>query len=483
MLGRAAQLNAIASVNVRANIRAGAKPNAGRALDGWAVAVKANLATDWAATSCASRALGAYRSPFAATAVARLERVGAAVVATTNMDEFAMGSRTAAGLHGAAFNPARAGHSPGGSSGGSAAAVAAGLCRAALGSDTGGSVRLPAAWCGVVGFKPTYGRVSRHGLVAYASSLDAVGVLARSVADARAVYAAIAAPDPRDMTCMSPGLRRRIDALAAARPWLAAAAEPDGRPLAGIRIGVPREFWVDELSPAALDAWRGGAARLAALGCDVVAVSLPSTRHALPAYYTLALAEASSNLARYDGIRFGARAPAAAAAAVARHGRLANASLKYAATRSAMLGSEVQRRILLGTYVMGAAAAEHYYRPSQRIRRLVQRELDAVFALPNALAASAPLPLDARPPGRVDALLLPTATDTAPPQCAPDDECPVASYVNDVMTVAANLAGVPAISVPAPPKGDGDMPLGLQLVAQYGDDDLLLRIARGLEAA
>ncbi|KAJ2771383.1 Trimeric GatFAB AmidoTransferase(AdT) complex subunit [Coemansia nantahalensis] len=474
-----ARLNAVASARAREDASAPGPSGSAGPLEGWPVAVKANIATTWGATSCASRALEDYRSPFAATAVEALERAGAAVVAKTNMDEFGMGSKNTFGIYGPAHNPHRAAgggdlHSPGGSSGGSAAAVAAGLCRAALGSDTGGSVRLPAAWCGVVGFKPTYGRVSRRGLVAYGSSLDAVGVLAQTVDDAGAVYRAMAVPDPRDMTCMSPALRRRIAALAAdTRPRM----EHFGgdRPLAGLRIGVPREAWVDELSAAALDAWRAGAARLAALGCEVVAVSLPHTRHALPAYYTLALAEASSNLARYDGVRYGSRSASRAPPPA----RPANASLKYAATRGEGLGAEVQRRILLGTYVMSEAACRHFYRPSQRIRRLVQQDFDAVFALPNALHAqdTAPQPSDGRRAG-VDAILLPTATDTAPRQGRAGEEDLVASYVNDVMTVSANLAGIPAIAVPA--GRTSGMPLGLQLAAQYGDDDLLLQIARHL---
>ncbi|KAJ1730592.1 Trimeric GatFAB AmidoTransferase(AdT) complex subunit, partial [Coemansia biformis] len=318
-----AQLNAVSSTRPRKDIGAARRDGDGP-LQGWPVVVKANIATTWGATSCASRALEDYVSPFAATAVEALERAGAVVVGKTNMDEFGMGSKNAFGIYGPAHNPHRlddaSRHSPGGSSGGSAAAVAAGLCRIALGSDTGGSVRLPAAWCGVVGFKPTYGRVSRYGLVSYGSSLDTVGILARSVDDACAAYRAMAIPDPRDMTCMTQTLRRRISALAGSRPWL---EEADGdKPLARVRIGIPREFWVEELSAPALDAWRSGADRLAALGCEVVPVSLPHTRHALPAYYTLALAEASSNLARYDGVRFGSRSDERPPA-----GRLHNASL------------------------------------------------------------------------------------------------------------------------------------------------------------
>ncbi|KAJ1829941.1 Trimeric GatFAB AmidoTransferase(AdT) complex subunit [Coemansia sp. RSA 2711] len=463
------RLNALAHANAAPETPGPADSSLG----GWTVAVKSNIATAAAPTSCASQSLENYRSPFTATAVAALEQAGARVIGTTNMDEFGMGSKNQFGIYGPALNPhgSDADRSPGGSSGGSAAAVAAGMCRLALGSDTGGSVRLPAAWCGVVGFKPSYGRVSRCGLVAYGSSLDAVGFLARTAVDVQTAYRVAATSDPRDMTCMSQSLRARIDKLVNSRPWLATTKPAGDMPLRGVRIGVPREFWVDELSVPALAAWKQGAARLAAAGCEIVNVSLPHIPHTLPAYYTLALAEASSNLARYDGIRFGTRASGLPSEAAS----LANASLKYANTRTHGLGSEVRRRILLGTYVMSAHACRHYYLPSQRIRRLIQREFNAVFALPHALCESSTVVEERL---GVDALLFPTATDTAPLQHEAD-ACPVSSYVNDVMTVPANLAGIPAISVPAACH-DG-LPLGLQLAAQYGDDELLLQIASVLE--
>ncbi|KAJ2822148.1 Trimeric GatFAB AmidoTransferase(AdT) complex subunit [Coemansia erecta] len=407
-----------------------------------------------------------------------------------------MGSKNQFSVHGPAYNPhtssdGKTVHSPGGSSGGSAAAVAAGMCRVALGSDTGGSVRLPASWCGVVGFKPTYGRISRYGLSAYGSSLDAVGILARSTQDVQSVFRVVAVPDPRDMTCMSTQLRTRIDRLADARPWInsddssspsssspssLSPSSSSALPLSGVRIGIPRELWVEELSPAAIKAWKHGAAKLEALGCQLTPISLPHIPHTLPAYYTLALAEASSNLSRYDGIRFGTRRAAPESPACA------TAASKYAATRTAGLGGEARRRVILGTYVMSAAAHSHYYLPSQRIRRIVQHEFDRVFALPNAARFARP-PRDAsagRDDGGVDAILCPTATDTAPRADGAHEAGPVASYVNDVMTVPANLAGIPAVSVPFG-RHDG-MPLGLQLAAQYGDDELLLRIARYLQS-
>ncbi|KAJ1819514.1 Trimeric GatFAB AmidoTransferase(AdT) complex subunit [Coemansia sp. RSA 2599] len=413
------------------------------------------------------------------------------------MDEFGMGSKNTYSIYGPARNPHTPqptdgssdegyDHSPGGSSGGSAAAVASGMCRAALGSDTGGSVRLPAAWCGVVGFKPSYGRISRYGLVPYGSSLDTVGILACSVQDVQEVFQAVSRPDNLDMTCMTESLRGRISAVSQSRSWIARLlGQKDSdmqtvnteKPLAGIRIGIPKECWVKELSEPALDAWKQGARRLSDLGCEIVAVSLPHLPNSLPAYYTLALAEASSNLARYDGVRYGLRS-----SPDPRDPKTVNASLKYSNTRSQGLGAEVQRRILLGTYVMSEAACRHFYLPSQKIRRLVQQDFDTVFALPNALHLGPGKPMELAAAGRpagVDALLFPTATDTAP-LLEEREENTAASYVNDVMTVPANLAGIPAISVPAGHK-DG-MPIGLQLAAQYGDDDLLLQIARYLRA-
>ncbi|KAJ2078052.1 Trimeric GatFAB AmidoTransferase(AdT) complex subunit [Coemansia sp. RSA 988] len=452
-------------------------------LQGWPVIVKSNIAVGCnTATTCASQSLAKYRSPFAATAVEHLQQAGAVVVGTANMDEFGMGSKNQSGIYGPAYNPHQIDairHSPGGSSGGSAAAVASGMCRIALGSDTGGSVRLPAAWCGVVGFKPTYGRISRHGLVSYASSLDAVGILASTVHDAQIAYRTMAVPDSNDMTCISRSLRDRIDSLAKSRPWIKGESNNNGkeRPLAGIRIGIPQEFWVKELSESTLNAWRRGAQQLAVAGCEIVKVTLPHIPSSLPAYYTLALAEASSNLARYDGVRFGTRFPARTQTAA-----LANASLKYAATRSEGFGPEVQRRILLGTYVMSASAYQHYYLPSQRIRRLIQHEFNQIFALPNVLSNSEIAALSDQPrPDGVDAILFPTTNDTAPPQYTSGDEgSQVSSYVNDVMTVPVNLAGIPAVSVPVKHSHGHGMPIGLQLAAQYGDDNLLLWIASHL---
>lgn len=450
----------------------------------WPIAVKANIAMSWTPTSCASKELENYMSPFQATVVDSLEAAGANIVGKTNMDEFGMGSHNTFSVHGPVRNPQYETHmhSPGGSSGGSAAAVAAGMCRAALGSDTGGSVRLPAAWCGVVGFKPTYGRISRHGLVSYGSSLDTIGILARNVADVKTVYEAIAVPDTNDMTCMSLDLRQRIKKMADSQDRIKNSSKDSTKPLTGIRVGIPKEFWVSELSQQALDSWRAGADRLASLGCEVVAVSLPHIPNTLPVYYTLAWAEASSNLSRYDGIRYGRRSNTKYS-----DGPMESASQKFAQTRSEGLGDEVQRRILLGSYVMSSAASKYYFTPSQKIRRLVQQEFDSVFEFPNLLLNNR-LTEEVRDERvsthGVDVLLFLTATDTAP--CLNGGKTKsdrrVSNYVNDVMTVPANLAGIPAISVPAftnssTSSTQDNMPLGLQLAAQYGDDNLLLHIA------
>ncbi|KAJ2125322.1 Trimeric GatFAB AmidoTransferase(AdT) complex subunit [Coemansia sp. RSA 720] len=462
------RLNALPHIHPPSSIQEANGP-----LSGWSFAAKSNIAAPPLPTTCGSHTLASYTSPFVATAVSMLEQAGARMIGTSNMDEFGMGSLSQTSVHGPAHNlhpeHSSALHSPGGSSGGSAAAVAARMCRVALGSDTGGSVRLPASWCGVCGFKPSYGRVSRYGLASYASSLDSVGILARSTRDIRDTFNIVSAPDRRDMTCMSKSLRTRIHALSASREWISRDTECASEPLRGVRIGVPSEFWVTELSPSAVDAWKQGAAKLSSLGCDIIPVSLPHIPHTLPAYYTLALAEASSNLARFDGIRFGTRHMPTLSTR-------ANASLKYAQTRSMGFGDEVKRRILLGTFVMSARAHEHYYLPSQRIRRLVQREFNRIFALPNVLCTTN-TKADARNVDKVDAILFPTATDTAPVQGTSDN--PVTAYVNDVMTVSANMAGIPAISVPF--GLHNGMPLGLQIAAQYGDDDIVLRIAHYLE--
>ncbi|KAJ2367322.1 Trimeric GatFAB AmidoTransferase(AdT) complex subunit [Coemansia sp. RSA 2607] len=416
-------------------------------LHAWTVSLKSNLSCTQTPTTCGSPVLQQYTAPGDSTVWRLLQQAGARLVGASNMDEFGMGAHTRDSVHGRTRNPWDAQRSAGGSSGGAAAAVARGVCRVAVGSDTGGSVRLPAAWCGVVGYKPSYGLISRAGLVAYGSSLDTVGLLARTPCDVRSVLSILAHPDTRDMTCMPADLRQRIARLCGERN-----ARRGAR---GLRVGVAQETWVHELSPASLRAWRRACSALREMGCSVERVTLPHVRDALPAYYTVALAEAASNLARFDGVRYG-------------EGR-------------GVLGKEAARRVLLGGYVALAEASQGFLRPAQRVRRLVQRDFDRVFALPNALLHGGGW--DSGEDG-VDLLLLPTAVGAAPEvgrELAAEMACRAAGYVDDVMTVPANLAGIPAVSVPF--GSDRGMPLGLQLMAQYGDDDLLLDMAERLANA
>jgi aspartyl-tRNA(Asn)/glutamyl-tRNA(Gln) amidotransferase subunit A len=410
-----------------------------RRLAGVPVLVKDNIATLELPTTCGSRMLEGYVSPFEATVVTRLREAGAVVVGKTNMDEFGMGSSTEHSAYGPTRNPLDPTRVPGGSSGGSAAAVAAGITRVALGSETGGSVRQPAAFCGVVGVKPTYGRVSRHGLVAFASSLDQVGVLGRTVDDAALALEAIAGLDPMDATSAEtpvPSYRG------------GSAHVSDGLPLRDVRIGVPKEYF-----PASLDARvkarvDHAAELLKIAGARVETVSLPHTSLAIPVYYVIAPAEASSNLARFDGVRFGRRAAADTLAEM------------YERTRSAGFGDEVTRRVLIGTYVLSAGHYDAYYRRAQEVRALVAQDFSDVF--------------DA-----VDLLLTPTTPTPAFPLGAVTD--PYEMYLNDVFTVTANLAGVPAMSVPVG-RVDG-LPVGAQLVAPHFGEALMFRAAYALERA
>ncbi|KAG0165012.1 Trimeric GatFAB AmidoTransferase(AdT) complex subunit [Apophysomyces sp. BC1034] len=386
------------------------------------------------------------------------------------MDEFGMGE------HGAVNNPfaykndnealdsSTNRRSAGGSSGGSAAAVAMNMCLAALGSDTGGSVRLPASYCGVVGFKPSYGRCSRRGLIAYANSLDTVGVLARSAKDASLVYDVIAQHDSDDPTSMPTTLQTHIDEL---DQNLESQWDSD---LTNLVVGVPQEYYVDPLSSAVKDVWRNGIRHLRDRGASIVPISLPHTRYALPAYYTIALAEASSNLARYDGVRYGHR-----------NTTVPNDDLLYADTRADGFGSEVQRRILLGTHVLTAGAYETLFLPAQKARRLIQQDFDQAFYSPNALHSE-----EVETGGKVHVILTPSAISPAPriDDCIPipdDNTRVVNAYLNDVMTVPASLAGIPAISVPFGKCPESGYPIGLQLLGPYGHDRFLLRIASVLE--
>eukprot|EP00741_Cyanophora_paradoxa_P016529 tig00020927_g15960.t1 len=407
-------------------------------LRGFTVAVKDNFCVRNTPTTAASRMLKNFVAPYDATVVKRLRDAGAVVIGKTNMDEFGMGSFNMHSVHGPCYSPlAPRGEKPGtrlagGSSGGSAAAVAAGACRAALASDTGGSVRLPAAFCGVVGLKPTYGRVSRHGLIAYGSSLDCPSIVARSVEDAALLLDAVAGPDEMDPTCVD-------------SPAHEAAAPSLSRPLAGLTVGIPAELHVKELPEPALRAWRAAAGRLRAAGARVAAVSLPHTRAALPAYYILASAEASSNLARYDGVRYGHREEGPPGA---RGGRAVLEG--YAATRSAGFGPEVRRRILTGVFVLSSSAFHVYYERAQRVRALVARDFEAAFA------------------AGVDLLLCPAAVSGPPTPAAAAEEArqPARAFLADVMTIPASLAGLPAASLPVPGAEWADgLPVSVQLPA------------------
>ncbi len=404
-------------------------------LCGVPVAIKDNLCTIGTPTTCGSHILQGYESPFEATAVRRLREAGAVIVGKTNMDEFAMGSSTENSAYGPTRNPHDPARVPGGSSGGSAAAVAAGMVTAALGSETGGSVRQPAAFCGVVGVKPSYGRVSRYGLVAFASSLDCVGVFGRSVSDAAQVLQVIAGADPLDATCSR-------------RPVPDCVAACDSR-VRGITIGVPREYFPPELDAGVDRLCKETLEGLRAQGAEVREISLPHTRWAIPVYYLLAPAEASSNLARYDGVRFGPRAPGADATVAL-----------YEQTRSAGFGDEVKRRIMLGTFALSAGYHDQYYGRAQRVRGLITRDFEQAFA------------------GGVDVIFTPTTPGPAFALGERVDD-PYAMYLSDVFTVTANLATLPAISVPI---GTIDgLPAGGQLIAPRWAEDTLFGVAAAIE--
>jgi aspartyl-tRNA(Asn)/glutamyl-tRNA(Gln) amidotransferase subunit A len=438
-------LNIIVSENPNA-LRAGdaalERPaDAQRPLRGVPVAIKDNIATGDLPTTCGSRILAGYVSPYEATVVRRLREAGAVVLCTTNMDEFAMGSSTEHSAYGPTRNPLDPSRVPGGSSGGSAAAVAAGIVSIALGSETGGSVRQPASFCGVVGVKPTYGRVSRYGLVAFASSLDQVGVFGRTVADAALGLRVIAGRDPCDATSVD---RPVPDYVAAVTR-----GATGSRALAGVVIGRPREYFPSGLDAGVRARCDAALAALTALGAQIRDVSLPHTDYAIPIYYIVAPAEASSNLARFDGVRYGLRVEADALAAM------------YDGTRSAGFGPEVTRRILLGTYVLSAGYYDAYYKRAQEVRALVAQDFRQVFA------------------AGVDLLFTPTAPTPAFPIGAISD--PYQMYLNDIFTATANLAGVPAISVPI--GQTAGLPVGGQFIAPHFGEETMFVGAGALEKA
>jgi aspartyl-tRNA(Asn)/glutamyl-tRNA(Gln) amidotransferase subunit A len=406
------------------------------------LAIKDVLCTEGIHTTCGSRILETFVPPYDATAVARLKAAGAVILGKTNTDEFAMGSSTENSAFFTTHNPWDLSRVPGGSSGGSAAAVAAAECLGALGTDTGGSVRQPAALCGVVGLKPTYGLVSRYGLVAFASSLDQIGVLGRDVTDAAILLGAIAGHDPRDSTSLdvrvpdySGGLLERIG---------------KGTDLAGVRVGAPREYFVEGIQPEVERAVRAAVDGLAGLGAEVVEVSLPHTEYALPVYYLIAPAEASANLARYDGVRYTMRVDGGGLEGM------------YKATRGQGFGPEVKRRIMLGTYALSAGYYDAYYLKAQKVRTLIKGDFDAAFE-------------------RVDVLVTPTTPTTAF-RIGERTADPLQMYLCDVLTLAVNLAGICGLSLPCGFDGAG-LPIGLQVIGPALGEERILRVAYAYEQA
>jgi aspartyl-tRNA(Asn)/glutamyl-tRNA(Gln) amidotransferase subunit A len=404
-------------------------------LDGAPVALKDVLCTRGVRTTCGSKMLEGFVPPYDATVVERLRAAGAVILGKTNMDEFAMGSSTEHSAFHPTRNPWDLARVPGGSSGGSAAAVAGGLAAGGFGSDTGGSIRQPAAFCGVVGMKPTYGRVSRYGLIALASSLDQVGPFARDVRDAALLLGAVAGHDRRDATSIQAPVPDYVADLS--------------KGVAGLTLGLPDEYFIDGMDPDVERAVRAAIEVLKELGARLERVSLPTTKHSLAAYYLILPAEASSNLARYDGVKFGLRVP----------GR--DLVEMESRTRAAGFGAEVKRRIMLGTYALSAGYYDAYYGKAQSVRTLVRREFAAAFA-------------------RVDLIVAPTTPNVAFKHGEKED--PLSMYLNDVFTIPGNLAGIPGISVPCGFSVTG-LPIGLQVLGRPLDEPRLLRAAYVYEQA
>jgi aspartyl-tRNA(Asn)/glutamyl-tRNA(Gln) amidotransferase subunit A len=401
------------------------------------IAIKDNIVTIEQPTTCGSRILEGYVSPYTATAVNRLRAAGAMIAAKTNMDEFAMGSSTEHSAYGRVRHPADPERVPGGSSGGSAALVAAGVVPAALGSETGGSVRQPASFCGVVGMKPSYGRVSRYGLVAFGSSLDCISVFGRTVDDAGRVLSVMSGPDPLDPTTLD------------LPPMPVPAARSD---LRGVRVGLPTEYYPADLDAGVAAALRRTREAIQDLGAEVREVSLPHSPYAVPTYYIVAPAEAAANLARYDGVRYGPRKTGA-------NGDLGSL---YQATRGQGFGAEVRRRILVGTYVLSAGYYDAYYRKAQQVRALIAEDFRRVFA------------------SGVDLLLTPT-TPTPAFRAGEKTADPVSMYLADIFVCPASLAGLPAVSLPV--GRSGGLPVGAQLIAPFFEDERLLAAAAAIEGA
>jgi aspartyl-tRNA(Asn)/glutamyl-tRNA(Gln) amidotransferase subunit A len=411
------------------------------AMEGIPLAIKDLFCTEGVLTTAASHILDGFKPPYESTVTANLWKAGAVMLGKANLDEFAMGSANITSYYGPVRNPwQRAGDNkplvPGGSSGGSAAAVAARLALAATGTDTGGSIRQPAAFCGLVGLKPTYGRCSRWGIVAFASSLDQAGPMTRTVRDAAIMLGAMAGHDPKDSTSVPRPVPDYEKALTGN--------------IKGLKFGIPKEYRVDGMPAEIEKLWQQGIAWLKAAGAEPVDISLPHTKYALPCYYIIAPAEASSNLARYDGVRFGLRVKGD------------SLDEMYENTRAAGFGGEVQRRVLIGTYVLSAGYYDAYYLKAQRVRALIARDFTEAYK-------------------KCDVILTPTAPSAAFALGEKQDD-PIAMYLNDVFTVPTNLAGLPGISVPAGLSAEG-LPLGLHLIGRAFDEETLFRVAGVIETA
>ena len=412
-------------------------------LEGIPIAVKDMFATRDVRTTACSHILDNFVPTYESTVTANLWRDGAVLIGKTNCDEFAMGSSNETSFFKPAISPWRRKGSntpltPGGSSGGSATAVAADLCLGATGTDTGGSIRQPAAFTGTVGMKPTYGRCSRWGIVAFASSLDQAGPFAKTVRDAAILLRAMAGPDAKDTTCVDKPV-----------PDYEAAV---GRPVKGLRVGIPKEYRIDGMPAEIEKIWEQGRAWLKSAGADLVEVSLPHTKYALPAYYIVAPAEASSNLARYDGVRYGLRIPTR------------DITGMYESTRAEGFGAEVRRRVMIGTYVLSAGYYDAYYLRAQKVRTLIKRDFEQCFE------------------AGVHAMLTPATPSAAFGLGEKGGADPVEMYLNDVFTVTVNMAGLPGIAVPAGLDGQG-LPLGLQLIGRPFDEETLFALAQAIEDA
>ena len=406
-------------------------------LGGVPVGIKDVMVTRGVRSTAGSKILGNYIPPYDCTAVARMEAAGAIVLGKLNCDEFAMGSSNENSAFHPVRNPRDTSRVPGGSSGGSAAAVAAGMAVVALGSDTGGSIRQPASFCGVVGLMPTYGRVSRYGLIAFASSLDHIGPLARTVKDAAIVLRTIAGRDPMDSTSADVPVPDYVAELE--------------KPIRGLKIGVAKEYFGEGLDSEVRNAVETAIEKLRSLGCEIVPVSLPHTEYAIPTYYIVATAEASSNLARFDGVRYGYRARNARAL-----------SDMYRRSRDEGFGAEVKRRIMLGTYALSAGYYDAYYLKAQKVRTLLTRDFDEAFK-------------------KVDAIVTPTSP-TAAFKLGEKVDDPLAMYLADIYTVTADLAGIPGISIPCGETHE-KLPIGLQILGRHFDEATILRVAHAYEQA